>query len=306
MIPNDPPDSPQTNASPANRLAHDIEDQLETLQQQKARRGIGPLHDREPIIGRREGESRLEAYDRMSRLPVFMFGMFILVGLVLKFGNQFDTTEGTVLITVGWFGFVFDLLIRWALDGEPLTFPKRHWLILLAVLLPPLRLVLIGYVIVRMASSPRLLRNRLSVYSLYLTILVITFGAVIVLAFEKQSSHANIKNYGQALWWAVCTVATVGYGDYTPVTIGGRISATLVMLTGVATISIVTATIASRFVTGPSSKEETEIEAVSLEDIELRLVRIETALASLATVGGSAQNATETGETPEEIKRDDT
>jgi voltage-gated potassium channel len=150
------------------------------------------------------------------------------------------------------------------------------------------------------------LRNRLSVYSLYLTILVITFGAVIVLAFEKQSPNANIKNYGQALWWAVCTIATVGYGDYTPVTTGGRIAATLVILTGLATISIVTATIASRFVTGPSTTQQTELEAVSLEDIEERLVRIETALAALATAKVGDRNATETGEIPEEIKRDDT
>jgi voltage-gated potassium channel len=135
---------------------------------------------------------------------------------------------------------------------------------------------------------------------------VITFGAVIVLAFEKQSPNANIKNYGQALWWAVCTIATVGYGDYTPVTTGGRISATLVILTGLATISIVTATVASRFVTGPATAQQTELEAVSLEDIEERLVRIETALSALMTAGGSGRIATESGEIPEENKRDGT
>ena len=299
MIPSDPPDHPETNASPSNVLAGDIEEQLHELSQD-----LRTKH--EPIIGRRDGESRLETYDRISRLPVFMFGMFILVGLVLKLGSGFDTYEGDTLVLVGWVGFIIDLLIRWALDENPLTFPKRHWLIFLAVLLPPLRLVLIGYVVVRMARSPRLLRNRLSVYSLYLTILVVTFGAVIVLAFEKQSPNANIKTYGQALWWAVCTVATVGYGDYTPVTFGGRVAATLVILTGVATISIVTATIASRFVTGPATAQETEIEAVSLEDIEARLVRIETALAALAPGSSPDRNATESGEIPEEIKRDDT
>jgi voltage-gated potassium channel len=299
VISSDPPDHAETNAAPSNTLASDIEEQLHELSHTVR----GP---REPIVGRRPGESRLDAYDRISRLPVFMFGMFILVGLVLKFGNQFDTHEGNTIVVIGWVGFILDLLIRWALDENPLTFPKRHWLIFLAVALPPLRLVLIGYVVAKMARSPRLLRNRLSVYSLYLTILVITFGAVIVLAFEKQSPNANIKNYGQALWWAVCTIATVGYGDYTPVTTGGRIAATLVILTGLATISIVTATIASRFVTGPSTAQQTELEAVSLEDIEERLVRIETALAALATAKVGDRNATETGEIPEEIKRDDT
>ena len=174
MIPSDPPDHPETNASPANALTEDIEEQLHELS-----RNVRSTH--EPILGRRPDETRLDAYDRLSRLPVFMFGMFILVGLVLRLGTGFDTYEGDTLVLIGWIGFVIDLLIRWALDENPLTFPKRHWLIFLAVLLPPLRLVLIGYVVVRMARSPRLLRNRLSVYALYLTILVVTFGAVIVL-----------------------------------------------------------------------------------------------------------------------------
>jgi voltage-gated potassium channel len=299
VISSDPPDHPETNAAPSNKLAEELEEQLHELSHEVK-------EHREPIIGRRPGESRADAYDRLSHLPVFMFGMFILVGLVLRLNSKFDTYEGDNLMLIGWIGFVIDLIIRWVIDDNPRTFPKRHWLIFLAVLLPPLRLVLIGYVVVRMARSPRLLRNRLSIYSLYLTILVITFGAVIVLAFEKQSPNANIKNYGQALWWAVCTIATVGYGDYTPVTTGGRISATLVILTGLATISIVTATVASRFVTGPATAQQTELEAVSLEDIEERLVRIETALSALMTAGGSGRIATESGEIPEENKRDGT
>jgi voltage-gated potassium channel len=300
VIPSDPPDAPETNASPANHLANDIKEQLGVLEGERQ-----PLRGRrEPILGRREGESKLDAYDRISGLPIFMFGTFILMGMILKFGSKFDTSEGDTIFLIGWLGFVIDLILRWVFDDERRTFLRRHWLLTLAVVLPPLRLVLIGYVVVRLARSPAQLRNRLSLYSLYLTILVITFGAVTVLAFEKQNPQANIKNYGQALWWALCTIATVGYGDYTPVTTGGRISATIVILTGVATISIVTATVASRFVSGPTNAVATEETEVSMGDIESRLARIETALAALAATSTMNPIATKSGDFAEENERD--
>jgi voltage-gated potassium channel len=300
VIHSDPPDDPETNASPANHLAHDIEEQLEVLEgERQLLRGR-----REPILGRRDGESKLDAYDRISRLPIFMFGMFILIGMILKFGSEFDTAEGDTIFLIGWFGFVIDLVLRWVFDDERRTFVRRHWLLILAVFLPPLRVVLIGYVVVRLARSPAQLRNRLSLYSLYLTILVITFGAIIVLAFEKQNPQANIKNYGQALWWAVCTIATVGYGDYTPVTTGGRLAATIVILTGLATISIVTATIASRFVSGPANAVEFQETEVSMGDIESRLARIETALAALTAATNTSASGIKSGDFAEEIERD--
>jgi len=302
VIHSDPPDDPETNESPANHLAHDIEEQLGVLEGERQR----VRARRERVLGRREGESKLDAYDRVSRLPVFLFGMFILIGMILKFGSEFDTAEGDTIFLIGWFGFVVDLILRWVFDGERRTFVRRHWLLILAVVLPPLRVVLVGYVVVRLARSPAQLRNRLSLYSLYLTILVVTFGAIIVLAFEKQNPQANIKNYGQALWWAVCTIATVGYGDYTPVTTGGRISATLVILTGLATISIVTATIASRFVSGPTTAAEFEETEVSMGDIETRLARIEAALAALSAASADAPIATKSGEIPEQNERDGT
>jgi voltage-gated potassium channel len=104
----------------------------------------------------------------------------------------------------------------------------------------------------------------------------------------------------------VCTIATVGYGDYTPVTTGGRISATIVILTGLATISIVTATIASRFVSGPSDTQEIEHTEVSLGDIEVRLARIEAALGALSAAPAAAPIATKSGEIPEQNERDGT
>lgn len=54
-----------------------------------------------------------------------------------------------------------------------------------------------------------------------LAILVLEVGAICVLYFELASSSSNITTAGDALWWGIVTIATVGYGDRFPVTPGG-------------------------------------------------------------------------------------
>ena len=50
---------------------------------------------------------------------------------------------------------------------------------------------------------------------------------------EHEQQGADITNLGNAFWWAVVTITTVGYGDYYPVTSAGRLIAVLVMFTGI-------------------------------------------------------------------------
>ncbi len=75
--------------------------------------------------------------------------------------------------------------------------------------------------------------------------LLVTVGALAVLDAERDAKGANITSFGDALWWAVTTITTVGYGDTYPVTFEGRIIATTTMLLGIALIGVVTAGIAT-------------------------------------------------------------
>ena len=59
-------------------------------------------------------------------------------------------------------------------------------------------------------------------YAITVAMLATVGGAFITYAVEKDASGSNIHTIGDALWWAVTTVATVGYGDRYPVTPEGR------------------------------------------------------------------------------------
>ena len=63
---------------------------------------------------------------------------------------------------------------------------------------------------------------------------IVFVGGVGILDVERNAPGSNIQTFPDALWWAVTTVTTVGYGDKFPVTGQGRLIGTVVMLTGIA------------------------------------------------------------------------
>ena len=79
----------------------------------------------------------------------------------------------------------------------------------------------------------RLLESNPIVVPFILVIVIIIFGGIGVYLAEHKHLGANITNLGDAFWWAVETITTVGYGDYTPVTTIGRIIAIFVMFSGI-------------------------------------------------------------------------
>ncbi len=82
----------------------------------------------------------------------------------------------------------------------------------------------------------------------------------------------------EGLWWALVTLTTVGYGDFAPVTLGGRLTAAMLMLAGVGVLALVTASIAAHYVEG-DYQEKLQSEVAS---IHKRLDRIEKLLTEQA------------------------
>lgn len=92
-----------------------------------------------------------------------------------------------------------------------------------------------------------LLENKIVRLAL-LTIFILLFGAVGLNYFENTPSLMD------AIWWSFVTITTVGYGDVTPTTLGGRITGVIVMVFGIGILGMFTATLASIFVEGKLSE----------------------------------------------------
>ena len=124
-------------------------------------------------------------------------------------------------------------------------------------------------------------------------------GAWLVLLFEENTKGTNIHDYPDALWWAIVTVTTVGYGDRFPVTEGGRIVAVVLMLVGIGLIGVLTATVASVFIKEHTDANKEEIKkghadiGQQLSVISERLADVERRLgatpAQVAVVDAAAQ-----------------
>jgi voltage-gated potassium channel len=94
-------------------------------------------------------------------------------------------------------------------------------------------------------------------------ILVLEVGAISVLYFELAGSTSNITTAGDALWWGIVTIATVGYGDKYPVTPGGRLVGTLEIVAGVAVFSTISGFLANAFI----NSRRKEAEGQEREDV---------------------------------------
>jgi voltage-gated potassium channel len=167
---------------------------------------------------------------------------------------------------ISWAFFVIDFVVRLALADERLRFLVRHWYDVLVIVLPllrPLRLLrLIPLLSVLNRRAQTRLRGRVAIYVAGGASLLAFCAALAVLDVERSSSDANITDFGDAIWWAVSTMTTVGYGDRYPVTGVGRMVAFALMVGGIALLGTVTATLASWLI------ESVEAEKEQAEDLK--------------------------------------
>lgn len=190
-------------------------------------------------------------YDNFSSIPMFVVSISWLVSTFFTWSPALSPIyrgEGVTISVVTWGIFAVDLLIRFVLDPQKKNFVKRSWPLMIALLFPPLRILLVIAAVMRVARDRNALAKIVGLYAVYAVTFVVLFGALFTLMFEIDAPGANIQSFGDATWWAFVTVTTVGYGDFTPVTVPGRVIAVLIMFTGAAAVGAVTAAVASRFI----------------------------------------------------------
>jgi voltage-gated potassium channel len=234
-----------------------------------------------------------DAYDRFSaavEVPLLVLAVLWLPVLVVPLVTHVKPAVADALTAVDylvWAAFVVEYLVKLYLAPSRWKFVRRNLIDLVVIVVPVLRplrvlrllrLITFGRAGLILASALKRARALLTHHGLHLVLLavlaLVVVGAALELAFERHAPGATIHDYGDALWWAIVTVTTVGYGDKYPVSDGGRGVAVVLMLTGIGLVGVLSATVASYFV-GQQSNQD-------MADLHRRLDRIEAALERIA------------------------
>lgn len=156
-----------------------------------------------------------------------------------------------VIFAVTWTAFLVDAVMRIVLTpkGERWRYVGRHPIEMLSVLLPVFRALrvvsLLGYLPVLQRRTTEAVRARFVLTAIIYATVYVFFISLAVLQAERDAPGANITSFGESMWWAVVTLATVGYGDTYPVTVLGRMWAVFLMAGGVAILGVASAAVIS-------------------------------------------------------------
>jgi voltage-gated potassium channel len=230
---------------------------------------------------------------RYSEWPLVIAAvLFVIAYSIQVIGNISERDAGflEIIVWTTWALFLVDYIANLVLAPQRGKWFVRnlHELVILALpALRPLRLLrLVTLLKVLHGAAGNALRGRIVTYVLGSALLLTYAGALAVLDAEENADGSNITNFGHALWWALTTITTVGYGDHYPVTVLGRCVAAGLMVGGIAVLGVVTASVASWLIEQVTTETVAEVEAADapmmaeLARLSAQVERLTAALAS--------------------------
>jgi len=227
-------------------------------------------------------ERRRTRWEAAGELPLTLATMAFLAAYAWPILDQTlspawsNVCRWTVWIT--WVVLVGDFAVRLALSTERLAFVRSTPLEIATIALPLLRPLRLLRLVTLLGAVNRhaggTLRGKVGIYVAGSVALVVFVASLAVLDAERDTPGSNIESLGDALWWSMTTITTIGYGDLYPVTTTGRMIAVGLMFAGIALLGIVTAALATWLIERVAETEE-DLSAATRRD--LASVRLELA-----------------------------
>ena len=235
----------------------------------------------------KDNEELVDRIERTTEMPMLLLALAYLVCLILGYVPEASVEVREVarfaeyvIIAL----FAAELAVKLALARKKLAFLRSHWLDALIVFVPffrPLRFVrFVPMLLKSLRALQRILGPYQGAYVLLVGTLSVFISALLATTFE-QRADGGIHNFVDALWWAIETMTTVGYGDIVPVTTAGRAIGVYLMVVGIALFGVLTASVAAYFVgeTEEAAQGPTNKELMSkLEELETQLEELEQSL----------------------------
>jgi voltage-gated potassium channel len=226
--------------------------------------------------------------ERWTDWPLTVLALALIPLLVAPYVLSLSRSTVHMLDSVDyviWGIFAAELVVKVVIAPRRLRFLRTHWFDVVLVTLPMLR----PFRVARSVRALRLLRASRAVvagarvlivgrsilvrhglhYVLLAAVAVITVGASLAVAFERDAPDATIQTLPDGLWWAMTTATTVGYGDLYPRTAAGRGVGVVLMLLGITLFGALTANLAAFFVEDKHNDVAAEVRALRQQVEEL-------------------------------------
>lgn len=245
-----------------------------------------------------KAKSRLQRWERCGEWPLASVAVVFLIAYSVQVLAQPHGLTSRLLdwiMYVLYVTFVIDYIARLALADQRTRWFFRNLLDLAIVALPflrPLRILRVVVLIeVLQKTFGDAFRGRILVYTASSAVLLIYAASLAVLQAERP--RGNIKNFGDAVWWAITTLTTVGYGDFYPVTPTGRVIAGLLMVGGITLIGIVAATVVAWIVQRVADVDAAQQAATAGQIEQLRddIAQLTQMVAEISDDNGHAESA---------------
>jgi len=210
--------------------------------------------------------TKLETWQKRSAWPLVALSLaytFVYVFPIFAYPlpestrNSFQIAEYLI-----WAVFILDYIVQFLLATNKKKFFGEEWVSLIFIFVPFLRPVraIRGIIFLRQASTHPRDSALLSLPWIIATLgaLMMLIMAAAVLDIERLAPNSTIHSTGDALWWSLVTVTTIGYGDKYPVTGQGKLLAAVLIIFGIGLIASLTGFFASWIIKQTHSIEETK------------------------------------------------
>jgi voltage-gated potassium channel len=183
---------------------------------------------------------------------IYILDIIVVIILVADFYMRFKESEekGIKFIAKHWYEIPAMLpLILFAIVEQDQSF--------IGATARGLRLIRLFRIVHLFFRTLRIFEGRRILYIIIFSTIALTSGAISEYLVESTSPNAKITNIGDAFWWAIATVTAAGYGDVYPVTVGGKIIASLLMIVGIAILGVLISTLGAELIETRFKEENT-------------------------------------------------
>src|SRR4051794_3302747 len=239
-------------------------------------------------------ERRAAEHLGVLEVLTLIFSVYVLLALLVQVAIKLSPETTDILRWMDFLVcgvFLADFFVRFHAAPSKTRFLKWGWIDFVSSL--PVNIFQVGRVVriirvFRILRAFRSMKNLLTFFLAYRkftsfaavaasALCVMVFSAIAILSVE-DSPEANIKNTGDAFWWAFVTMTTVGYGDRYPLSTEGRIIACILMTAGAGLFATLTGLIASLFLESKTSESE-------LQQLAREIRTLSERVESMAVVG---------------------